>query len=303
MREPVDLVQALTRGQGVILLREHPELIDVVKRRVACGQLVTVLPGVYVPAEHADDLGVRLRAAARWDPDAVLLGRVAARLSFWPGVTVDRVELAVRNQRRPQRGFAFSRRRIPPELVSSRHGIRHTSPSLTALDLSDLDHTDAIDTALRTRAVTLDSLHEALRLSPYRRGNGERRRVLLDSRAEPWSRAERLGHRLLRRDGITGWKANVPVYHLGFLYYIDIAFEAFKLAVEIDGRFHENDPAVFEADRWRQNALALSGWLVLRFTWPMLRDHPEHFVQTVRRGIAERTKASARTAERGLERR
>lgn len=64
-------------------------------------------------------------------------------------------------------------------------------------------------------------------------------------------------------------------------FYIDIAFRRQKLATEIDGRVHETDPNLFESDRWRQNALVADGWRVLRFTWTMLRDHPDAFIQAV----------------------
>jgi very-short-patch-repair endonuclease len=67
----------------------------------------------------------------------------------------------------------------------------------------------------------------------------------------------------------------------GHIFYIDIAFKRVKLAIEIDGRLHENDEDLFESDRWRQNALVADGWRVLRFTWAMLRDHPEVFVAAV----------------------
>lgn len=229
---------------------------------------------------------MRMRALARWDPDAVLTGAAAARVSYWPEVRLDRIDATSRWQRRPQRGYAFSRRRIPPELVIERRGLRLTVPSLTALDLADIDHTDALDIALRTRVVTLDSLHEALRLTSCRPGNCDRRKVLLDSRDAPWSRAERLGHRLLRKAGITGWLTNYPVVDAAGIYYIDIAFPRQKLAIEIDGRLHEDDLGQFESDRWRQNALVLQGWRVLRFTWAMLRDHPEQVIRAIRKALA-----------------
>lgn len=99
--------------------------------------------------------------------------------------------------------------------------------------------------------------------------------MLIDSRNEPWSAAERLAHRILRGARITGWKPNFPVFLGGCLCYIDIAFPHLKLAIEIDGRLHEEDEDLFESDRWRQNALVADGWLVLRFTWRMLKEHPE----------------------------
>jgi very-short-patch-repair endonuclease len=104
---------------------------------------------------------------------------------------------------------------------------------------------------------------------------------LIDSRSEPWSAAERLGHRLLRAAGIKGWESNLPVHTDGQVCYIDIAFRQRRLAIEIDGRLHETDEDQFESDRWRQNALVANGWRVLRFTWAMLRDHPEAFVAAV----------------------
>jgi very-short-patch-repair endonuclease len=44
---------------------------------------------------------------------------------------------------------------------------------------------------------------------------------------------------------------------------------------------HETSEDLFESDRWRQNVLVADGWRVLRFTWAMLRDHPEVFVAAV----------------------
>lgn len=276
---------SLIDAEGVVLRREHPRLDDALDRLIASGQLVSVLPGVLVRAGGEQDPLVRIQALSRWDPDVVFTGAAAARLSYWPEVRINRVEAATKRKHLPQPGFDISRRQIADALIVERGGLRLTSPSLTALDLSDLDHTDALDTALRTRVATIDTLQEALRLSPGRRGNRDRRRVLLDSRGEPWSRAERVGHRLLYRAGIEGWKANLPFRDLGSLYYLDIAFGRIRLAIEIDGRFHEDDPDQFESDRWRQNALVFQGWRVLRFTWRMLHDEPGQFVRAVRRAL------------------
>lgn len=283
-----EISRLLAEGDGVILRRDHLPLRASLARAGQRGQLATVLPGVLVTCGAEHDLMTRIKALARSDPNVIFTGAAAARLSYWPEVRLQRVEAAVRHSRQAQRGYRFTRREIPLDLVTERHGLRHTSPSLTALDLSDLDHTDAVDTALRSRAATLDTLHDALRLTPNRRGNTDTRRVLLDSRDAPWSPAEREGHRLLRAAKVKGWQTNYPFADLGCLYYLDIAFVAIKLALEIDGRFHEDDAGVFEADRWRQNALVMRGWRVLRFTWPMLRDHPEQFIQAVRRALALR---------------
>ena len=89
-------------------------------------------------------------------------------------------------------GYTFSRRHIPAELIVERAGLRYTAPALTAIDLATFACADAIDIALRTRAATLEGMYQALRLTPNRVGNQQRLKLLIDSRNEPWSAAERL---------------------------------------------------------------------------------------------------------------
>jgi very-short-patch-repair endonuclease len=231
---------------------------------------------------------VRILAAMYWNPDAVLVGPTAASLSFWPKLAVSEVWVALsRRYRVDPVGFRLQRRRVPAELIAVRGNLRFTVPALTALDLCDFLDGDGIDTALRTRSATLAQLHEALNLTRWRSGNRRRRQLLLDSRDEPWSAAERRAHRLLRGAGITGWRANYAVWLGNQLYYLDVAFEAVKLVLEIDGRLHEDDPGVFENDRWRQNDLVRAGWRVLRFTWSMLTEHPEEVLSTVRAALVQ----------------
>ncbi len=281
-----DEVRSIVDREGVIARRDHPELASAMAWLVRRGELAPVLPGVFCPREAADTFEARVSALACSDPDAVLTGGTAARLTFWPQLTSTEVECAARWERAARRGFVFSRRDVPVDLVVERAGVRLSSPALTAIDLVATKGGDGIDRALRTRMTTLGRMWSAFELTPGRPGNLDRRRMLLDSRDEPWSAAERLAHRLLRRARVTGWQANVPVVLHGQRYYLDVAFPASKLVVEIDGRLHEDDPEVFENDRWRQNALILDGWLVLRFTWRMLEEHPGRFVADVRSAIA-----------------
>lgn len=271
-----------------ILAREHPELANALVRAAAAGRLVRPLPGVFADPGNADDLLTKVAAVSRWDPDAVIRGRAAAALSYWPRIGVGAVEVASPNRHAAQPGFTFQHRRIPAELVQHRSAIAYAAPSLTALELSTLDYTDPIDRALRKKVANLDSLREALQQTKHRRGNQERWRVLLDSRADPWSKAERLAHRIYRQAGIHGWVGNLKVTVADWAtYYLDMAFEEQMLACEVDGReTHDNDDA-FETDRERQNALVMAGWTVLRFTWKMLQD-PDYVVWATRRALATR---------------
>ena len=289
-----DEVRSVVEREGVIARRDHPELAGAMARLRRRGDLVSVLPGVYAPPALADQRAVRLCALTRWAPDAVLTGPTSAQLTFWPTLPGSEIQCAVRWDRDPQPGFRFARRTISPELVARRSGVQVTRPSLTALDLCGRHGGDGIDRVLRTRTATLAGLWEAFALSGGRRGNADRRALLIDSRDQPWSAAERLAHRLLRGAGVRGWKANAPVTLEEQNYFIDIAFRDPRLAIEIDGRLHEDDPDVFENDRWRQNALVLEGWVVLRFTWRMLEDHPEVFVERVKRALRSIRSARSR---------
>jgi very-short-patch-repair endonuclease len=292
----VDLL--VRRGGGLISRLDHPALANTMAWLVRQGKLVPVLPGIYAPPELARNVEVLMRAVRLRHTDAVVLGAAAARASFWPDAPLRTIDVAASTRLASRQGYIFSRRHIPAELVVERAGLRYTAPGLTAIDLATFECADAIDIALRTRAATLEGMYEALRLTPNRAGNLHRLELLIDSRNEPWSAAERVAHRILRAAGLTGWKTNFPVFLEGRLYYIDIAFPHLKLAIEIDGRLHEEDKDLFESDRWRQNALVADGWRVLRFTWQMLHEHPEVVVAAILQALLSRSDTGLTTAVR-----
>jgi very-short-patch-repair endonuclease len=184
-------------------------------------------------------------------------------------------------------GLTFAQRIIPPELVEHRGGLRFTVQEFTAIDLAADRGGEAIDRALRSRMVTLEGMYQALRLTPCRPGNRDRRLIMLDSRDEPWSAAERLAHRLFRSAGITGWRSNVPFRFEDRSYFLDMAFRNTPDVVEIDGRIHLT-PGVFESDRLRGNDLVLAGKPTLHFTYRMLKDDERMVIDTTIRALALR---------------
>lgn len=283
-----DTIHELLAADRVILAREHPELENALVRAAAAGRLTRPLPGVFADPGNADELITKAIAVSRWDPKAVIVGRAAAALTYWPDVEVKQFEVASPIRHSAQPGFSFQRRSVPADLVQWRGHLALSTPPLTAIELSTLADTDAIDLALREKVVDLASLRHALELTAHRRGNAERWRVLLDSRAEPWSLAERKAHRLYRDAGISGWVGNLKVCvpEACTTYYVDIAFERRRLACEIDGRKAHDTVEAFEADRLRQNLLVLAGWTVLRFTWKMLTEDPEYVVWATRAALA-----------------
>ncbi|GAA1854800.1 DUF559 domain-containing protein [Microlunatus capsulatus] len=277
----VEISRLLDQGGGAVRRADHPALAGSLDRLLRDGRLTALLPGVYGDAARCADLGVRLAALRAWRPDAVVSGRAAAQLLFWPELRVGAVEAAAPGLRGQRAGFVLRNRRVDPDEVVERHGLRCTSPALTALDLCDEEGGAAVDAVLRSRQARLADLHRVLAAHPDRRGNQRRRALLRDSRDEPWSEAERIAHALLRRAGIGGWSANRPVVVHGTRYYVDIAFDRERLVLEIDGWEFHGSRAAFEQDRARQNDLVLAGWRVLRFTWAMLTEDPDAVVVAV----------------------
>jgi very-short-patch-repair endonuclease len=286
VRTNFHVIEQLLMADGVISRRKHRELDASLRYLVGRGVLARVLPGVYAQAEAASSTRTRIQALMAFDPDAVLTEAAAASVGFWPEITVDAVTCAVRHRREPQPGFRFSRRVVPAELIIERSGLRYTSPALTALDLCANHGGDAIDHALRSRRTTLKHLRRAMELTAARVGNPLRRALLLDSRDEPWSAAERRFHHMLRAADLVGWRANQPVLIDGSSYFVDVLFDKIRVAIEIDGREHHTGSQVFETDRWRQNLLVLDGWRVLRFTWRMINERPDEVMAMVRKALA-----------------
>jgi very-short-patch-repair endonuclease len=95
------------------------------------------------------------------------------------------------------------------------------------------------------------------------------------------SEAERILARLMRADGISGWRANQRLAG----YEVDFVFRTAKLVIEVDGFAFHTDAEVFQRDRKKQNAIALAGYQVLRFTWLDLTEYPERVIAEIRRAI------------------
>lgn len=276
-----------------LVVRVPRQLSVQATRLVQSGEAVRVLPGVVALPEAAADWRCRALAVMRHDPDAVLTGHIAARLTFAPKAATDPITFATRrNLRSLPPGFSATRgRMVPHELRQKRGQYTITTPAMTALDLTTEADASPIDLALHSRQTTLAQIKSALQLTPNRPGNTERRMMVIDSAMEPWSEAERLLHRIMRRLPLPHpWYSNhwVPIDQKN--YFIDAAIPAARIAIEADGyEFHSTREA-FENDRHRQNMLVLAGWTVLRFTWRQLVDDPA--------GVGEQILRALRVAKR-----
>ncbi len=267
----IDLDELLARNGGVLLAREHRSLKSSISRWWRAGRLARLLPGTYVHPAARDDLGTRLAAVAARVPDAVIAGAAAARLTQWSNEDVREIEVLVSARRVPKPGFRFVRRRPPPEQVVHKNGLAVVSPALVAVDSAVSDNGTRIDDLMRARW-PFERVEAALRATPGRPGNRTRRRVVRRSRTRPWSQAERRLHDILDRHHIRGWTANLPVTANGHEYWLDVGFEAERVALEVDGFEFHSSRSAFEYDRGRGNDLVRDKWRLLRVTSLMLED-------------------------------
>jgi very-short-patch-repair endonuclease len=163
-----------------------------------------------------------------------------------------------------------------------------TARSTSVLDYLSTRHlADAVrlaDRALQRGWLTIADIDRRLRDESGRTGNRllrELRSGLDDGAA---AESERLLHRILRSGGLTGWKANYPIWVGGELVaVVDVALLDLRIAIEVDGWAYHSDVDRFRADRIRQNALVALGWTVLRFTWADLTQRPGYVLATIRR--------------------
>jgi very-short-patch-repair endonuclease len=274
----------ILRDQAISAGMTRDQIGNELRRR----RWVRVLPRVYAVGVDPRASRTRIRAPWLWaGADSVLAGAAAA---WWHGLRASApmiVEVIVPLGRRmtPQRGVRLIRSNVPSAEIVTVDWIRVTSVPRTCLDLARWKRDDRLEEAIRLGRLTAAELPPSLDKSRYRRGQVEARRAAAEVTAGPWSKPERIAHRLLADAGISGWVANQRAESVDRTMFPDIAFEDLKLAIEIDGReYHDRvrNPKAFEDDHEREAALVLAGWTVLRVTPRQLRDHPAVFVARVR---------------------
>ncbi len=276
-----------------------PQQID---RRVRARRLVPLHRGVYAVGHRALPFGAHQQAALlAAGPDSALADRSAGAwlgmLGRWNG-TVHVVVPTQAGRRIP--GIAVHRRAaLRPQDVVVHDGLRCTTPARTLVDLA------ASAPRLLARALTeAQRLHldvgpalELLAQEPGRRGAEALARALRDfdpRTAETRSVLELRFLAAVRAARLPSPQVNVVVDAGRLRPEVDFLWPAARLAVEVDGREFHDVVATAEADRRRDNALALAGFLVLRFTWRRLDADPGGVVAEVAAALRRRGRTPAR---------
>lgn len=274
----ITVSQALSLGLGN----------DAVERRERSGHWRRCSRGVYFVDDRPFTDAARIRAAVwGYGPRATASGLAAA---WWHGVTKfapDTVEVTVpRNSHgRCHTGSRVRRRDLKMADVVERRALQVTGIELTVVEAAVRrgGGPKVMDSALQ-RHVDLRTLWNAHLRNKGRHGSPAARQLLQAAEDGARSAAERLLIQLLKSAGITGWKANYPVAG----YKVDVGFKACKVALEADGLAFHSDSGDFHNDRIRQNAITLSGWKVLRFTWLDLTEYPDRVIAEIKHAISAR---------------
>lgn len=275
-------------------------------RAVKDGRAVRIRRGVYAlsplpprPRYLVTDKGVAPEFVAR--VRAVLLslgvgaaasGRTAAALRGW-GLLVEptAVEVAMPHgsdvsakgvRATQRRSAARTRTRVLPGTAR----LRMTSSVQTALDcaltLPVLEAAVACDSALRSGKVSLGELTRAAERLHGFRGAAQARRVLAMCDPLSGSVLESVLRVRLVLAGIEGFTTQA-VLSRDPVIRVDFCFAAERLVVEVDGARWHADVA---RDQARDNALAVLGWRVLRFTWAQVVHDHESVIADVRAALA-----------------
>ncbi|MDP3712267.1 MAG: DUF559 domain-containing protein [Mycobacteriales bacterium] len=239
---------------------------------------------------------VRVRAALlHLGPRAVASGRTAALLRGWALLMEPRsVEVALPNGRRqPSATWVVVRQRrgdVARELLHEslgREGLWATAAVQTAVDclvqLSRLEAVVAVDSALRSKQVTLQQVADAVDALPGRPERARARRAL--AQCDPLSESvlESVLRVRMLDAGLVGFASQSPLRCADGTKRADFCFAAARLVVEADGaRWHPDG----SLDRQRDNQLAAAGWRVLRFTWAEVVHRPATVIALIRAALA-----------------
>ncbi|MFP5318898.1 MAG: DUF559 domain-containing protein [Acidimicrobiia bacterium] len=284
-------VEAVAARQHGVFTREQARAagasVDACERRLASGTWVpSGHVGVYVLRGHDPTWHQRLMAGALAGPvGTVASHRSAAVLHGVRAGQVVELTLPCRSQHRLH--AVVHQLAVPLADRCAVAGIPTTRIERTLLDLAavvdELQLEWAVEAALRARLTTRERLIAYAEDAGRRWGVARFRRVV--GRCSPGratgSELEVRFRQLLRTAGMEEPVRQHEVRVGGQRYFLDFAYPAQRLAIELDGRaFHG-----FEEDRRRQNSLVLAGWTLLRFTWVDVTERGGATAGAVARGL------------------
>lgn len=289
------------RSHGVVSRLEALSLgvsASQISRRLRSGVWELIAPGVYRLSGTQLTWRSKVRASTL-SCDGLASHRTAAALLEIDGFADGPIEITIpngRHLRRPDPIVLHESTQMDlagPVVIDS---IPTTGLARTVLDVAAVVGPKrlqwAVDAVIRDRQLAWPDLYAVLVNHSARGRNGcGRLRAILDvsygSDRIPDSRWNRMVGELLVSSGLPQPEFEFTVRNaLGrFVGRVDLAYPTRRVAIECDSvRWHLNRES-FERDPRRKNALLLSGWTVLTFTWSDYSDHPQQLCATVKAAL------------------
>lgn len=237
--------------------------------------------------ELKDDPIAWVRAVHMWDPNAVIAGAAAAKLTFAPDLEINHIRVYAPSKIEDRGLLRFRRSPISPQLVDYDGDVRVTSPEATAISAALDGDFEPGTIALRLGLITPRGLAGAAQSWRTRPLRATKHVVKVLSR-NPWSVAEIHAHRLLRETGVIGWVANPRVVIEGGVAYPDIALLQRKIGFEINSYAYHSSKSEMERDASRMNLLIAAGWKVYALTAHQIQNYPDETAAFIRRVVPAR---------------
>jgi hypothetical protein len=292
--------EELVTEQFGVVARQQALASGLTRRQVECrlagGDWILVLPGVYRVAVVPPSLRQRAMVAALWSaPDGLVSHATAAALWGLEDVDARGVHVTVPAPRRLKSRLVVVHRTndLLPADIARLGPIPITSPLRTAIDLAAVLEPDqleiAIESGLRRRLFSPGQLRwrAGALLGSGRRGSSTLR-ALLDQRGlgRSDSTPEVELAQLLERAGFGRPERQYEVRANGRrVARADLAYPATRIAIEYDSDQWHAGVARRHRDAARRNRLRALGWTVIEVTPDQLR-YPELLFRTLRAVLA-----------------
>lgn len=264
----------------------------VTRRELAGPAYRQIFRGVHIDASIPDTLAVRARAALLRAPEHALLSHeTAAQLwvPSWPGSSD--VHLAFsRSVKTIGEGIRTHRFRYPMERWH-RHGMPTTGPAMTFIHLAvRMDLIELVSFGDRLVARDATSVADLVAAVEAWQGHGRRAAVaaarMVRERSESVPETE--SRLLMVLAGLPEPVCNHPFVVDGVeRFRLDLAWVACKVALEYDGRWHE-EPEQRKKDARRRAEMRAAGWIIIVIRARDLYDAPESIVEEVAAALRTR---------------
>jgi hypothetical protein len=267
------------------------------------GTLTEALPGVYRFPGARRCWEQDVMAVCLWGGEGTVAShRCAAVLWKFDGFGPGPLEVSTLKQNRTGVAFKVHRTQVAPAFVTAKVGIPVTNALRTVRDLvyvlDEKRGNQVVDEAVRKGLATVEALWRLVERDRGRgRGVGMLRR-LLEQRSPGYQPSASEFQALVRRLLAGAGSAFVEEYVVcdpdgTFVARADFKLLDVPVVIEAEGRATHSSKLDWEHDLIRRNRITAAGLATVHVTWDMARNHPEEFLDEVRRVRADQLRRRA----------